>query len=195
MAQAKLKPRAVANRRGARRALCPPPLGQAHAFRQHAARSMSCQLAQIRRRPNAPGPFHRHRAGALKFGSPGSLPDATLRPAIATVIDRCRRPIGGKRRAIDSPSSPLAWRKEQSWTWIRASQLLLGFGLNLDSAPFRLSETAGSHRRDDDRAGEDVPDIGVDVHLCQPVAEHAKNQDSGESGQDLRLALLSHRLS
>ena len=127
--------------------------------------------------------------------SPGSPPDATLRPAIATVIDRCRRPIGGKRRAIDSPSSPLAWRKEQSWTWIRASQLLLGFGLNLDSAPFRLSETAGSHRRDDDRAGEDVPDIGVDVHLCQPVAEHAKNQDSGESGQNLRLALLSHRLS
>jgi len=108
---------------------------------------------------------------------------------------RCRRPIGAERRAIDSPSSPLAWRKEQSWTWIRASQLLLGFGLNLDSAPFRLSETAGSHRRDDDRAGEDVPDIGVDVHLCQPVAEHAKNQDSGESGQNLRLALLSHRLS
>jgi len=45
MAQVKLKPRAVANRRGARRALCPPPLGQARALRQDAARSMSCQLA------------------------------------------------------------------------------------------------------------------------------------------------------
>ena len=57
------------------------------------------------------------------------------------------------------------------------------------------AKAARRHRGDDDRAGQNVADIAVDIHLGEAVAQHAEDRHARERRRHPRLALLGHRLA